>query len=150
MVSDPDRWVEDFAKAGASQYTFHCEASSDVVSTIRKIKAAGMRAGLAVKPKTPIEAILAHVDECDMVLVMTVEPGFGGQALIPECLDKVQALRHLYPHLDIQVDGGITLKNLKHAVDKGANVIVAGTLIFGASSPRDVISSMRNIMCADG
>jgi ribulose-phosphate 3-epimerase len=105
-----------------------------------------MRVGLAIKPSTPIEKILPLSGKVDMVLVMTVEPGFGGQTLIPACLEKVKILRAAHPKLDIQVDGGITLDNLRDVINNGANVVVAGTLIFGASSPKDMLSSMRSIM----
>lgn len=141
----------DFARAGASQITFHYEAggAEGALRTIALIKQTGLRAALAIKPGTGVaevaEEVLAAVD---MVLVMTVEPGFGGQTLIPACLDKVRRLRRQYPRLDIQVDGGITLENLAEAVAAGANIFVAGSLIFGSPDPHHTIASMQDILIA--
>lgn len=105
-----------------------------------------MRAAVALRPATPVAAVEPLLDAVDMVLVMTVEPGFGGQALIPACLDKVRRLRELRPALDIQVDGGVTLENLPSVARAGANVIVAGSLIFGHAQPARLIGEMRRIM----
>lgn len=128
--------------------TFHWEASPDPRATTERIAAAGMRAAIAIKPDTPVEAIIAQGESVlarlSMILVMTVEPGWGGQALIPACLEKVRRLREVVPsHMDIQVDGGITMENVSHARDAGASVIVAGTLIMGAASRADIIRRMR-------
>lgn len=146
MVSDPDKWIDDFAMAGASQYTFHYEASPDPAETIRRIRLTRMKVGMAIKPQTDIECIIGLAEAVDMILVMTVEPGFGGQTLLPACLDKVRHLRKHHPHLNIQVDGGVTLDNLPGAVEAGANVIVAGTLIFGAPDPGRIITRMKEIL----
>ncbi|KAI9105782.1 Ribulose-phosphate 3-epimerase-like protein [Phlyctochytrium arcticum] len=139
MVSNPEQWVDDFAKAGASLYCFHVEATKDVSSLIDKVHAAGMKAGVAVKPKTPVESVFDVADKLDQVLIMTVEPGFGGQKFMKDCIEKVRVLRAKYPELDIQVDGGLDLTNIDVATEAGANVIVAGTGIFGAEDPREVI-----------
>lgn len=112
-----------------------------------EIKRMGIKAAMAIKPHTTVESIPKEIfDALDMVLVMTVEPGFGGQKLIPSCLSKVRGLRQRYPSLDIQVDGGITLENLDDAIKSGANVVVAGSLIFGSSDPKRTISDMREII----
>lgn len=129
--------------------TFHWEASPNPQATVERITAAGMRAAIALKPGTPVEEMLGQggdiFSHLSMILVMTVEPGWGGQALIPACLEKVQGLRRIVPsHMDIQVDGGVTLENLPLIRDAGANVIVAGTLIMGATSKADVIRRMRH------
>ncbi|KAH9276652.1 ribulose-phosphate 3-epimerase [Batrachochytrium salamandrivorans] len=107
MVSHPEQWVDDFANAGASMFTFHVEATKDSGALIDRIHAAGMKAGISIKPGTDVEAILAFVPKLDQVLVMTVEPGFGGQKMMPDCLKKVTVLREKFPNLDIQVDGGV-------------------------------------------
>ncbi|KAL1918353.1 uncharacterized protein VTP21DRAFT_3013 [Calcarisporiella thermophila] len=144
MVSEPEKWVEDFSKAGASMYTFHIEATKDASKLIDMIHAKGMKAGVAVKPKTPIESVYDIADKVDMVLVMTVEPGFGGQKFMAECMPKVKALREKFPNLDIEVDGGLALDTIDQAADAGANVIVAGSSIFGANDPAQVISTFKS------
>ncbi|KAI3972360.1 hypothetical protein MKX01_017918 [Papaver californicum] len=134
-------------KAGASGFTFHVEASKDNwQEIIEKVKAKGMRAGVALKPGTPIEEVYPLVEAknpVDMVLVMTVEPGFGGQKFIPEMMDKVRALRKKYPSLDIEVDGGLGPSTIDAAATAGANCIVAGSSVFGAPEPAQVISLLR-------
>ncbi|XP_027119500.1 ribulose-phosphate 3-epimerase, cytoplasmic isoform [Coffea arabica] len=148
MVSNPLDYIEPFGKAGASGFTFHVEASKDNwQELIQKIKSKGMRPGVALKPKTPIEEVYPLVENetpAEMVLVMTVEPGFGGQKFMPETMDKVRALRQKYPSLDIEVDGGLGPSTIDIAASAGANCIVAGSSVFGASEPAQVISLMRN------
>ncbi|KND00848.1 ribulose-phosphate 3-epimerase [Spizellomyces punctatus DAOM BR117] len=144
MVSNPEKWVHDFAKAGASLYCFHIEATDDASGLIDKIHAAGMKAGLAVKPKTKVDVVFPLVEKLDQVLIMTVEPGFGGQKFMEDCVEKVRILRSKYPELDIEVDGGLGPDTIDKATSAGANVIVAGTAIFGAPSPKDVISILRD------
>ncbi|KAI9331260.1 ribulose-phosphate 3-epimerase [Zopfochytrium polystomum] len=144
MVSNPEQWVADFAKAGANMYTFHIEATTYPQALIEKIRAAGMKVGVAIKPKTPVEAVLPYVDQVDMVLVMTVEPGFGGQKFMPSVLPKVRALRAARPQLDIEVDGGVGPgETIEAASGAGANVIVAGSSIFGAAAPGEAIRLLR-------
>ncbi|KAI9474557.1 RIBULOSE-phosphate 3-epimerase [Coemansia sp. RSA 989] len=143
MVSRPEQWVDDFADAGADLFCFHYEATDDPQALIQRIHDKGMKAGMAVKPKTPIDTVYPFADELDQVLVMTVEPGFGGQAFMPECMDKVKDLRARFPQLDIEVDGGLAPDNIEVAAKAGANVIVAGSSIFKAESPGDVISFFR-------
>ncbi|KAI9278835.1 ribulose-phosphate 3-epimerase [Phascolomyces articulosus] len=145
MVADPARWVEDIAQAGGNMYTFHIEATKDPVSVIHLIHKHGMKAGVALKPGTPVEAALGDVAElADMILIMTVEPGFGGQKYKEECVAKALTLRQRYPHLDIEVDGGLALDTIDSSAQAGANVIVAGTSLFGAPNPHEVITTFRN------
>lgn len=147
MVTNPVDYVDEFVKAGASGFTFHVEVAKDNwQELVHKIKAGGMRAGVALRPGTPIEEVfpLVESDEpVDMVLVMTVEPGFGGQSFMPETMPKVKALRRKFPHLDIEVDGGLSPATIKQAADAGANCIVAGSAVFGAKDPAGVIATLR-------
>lgn len=147
MVTNPLDYVEPLGKAGASGFTFHVEVSGDNwQELIQKIKSKGMRPGIALKPGTPIEEVYPLVDDrnpVEMVLVMTVEPGFGGQKFMPEMMDKVRALRKKYPRLDIEVDGGLGPSTIDMAASAGANCIVAGSSIFGAPEPAQVISLLR-------
>ncbi|KAI9350287.1 D-ribulose-5-phosphate 3-epimerase [Obelidium mucronatum] len=145
MVSEPEKWVADFANAGANMFTFHVEAHSDPAALIAKIKAAGMKAGVAVKPGTTVEQVLPFAGQADMILIMTVEPGFGGQSFMPAVMPKVKALREAFPALDIQVDGGLGLgETIETAATAGANVIVAGTSVFAAKDPKAVIAGLRD------
>ncbi|BBN00524.1 ribulose-phosphate 3-epimerase [Marchantia polymorpha subsp. ruderalis] len=148
MVTNPADYVMPFAKAGASSFTFHAEVTKDSwPELIKSIKSSGMQAGVAIKPGTPIEDIFPLVegeDSVDMVLVMTVEPGFGGQSFMPDMMPKVKELRRRYPNLDIQVDGGLAPSTIDQAAAAGANVIVAGSAVFGAKDPAGVIKILRN------
>lgn len=144
MVTDPAKWVTDFGKAGASMFTFHIEAVENPAEVIQQIHHAGMKAGIAVKPKTPVEDVLPFCPMVDMILIMTVEPGFGGQSFMPEVLPKVTRIRQAYPELDIEVDGGLSPDTIDQAAKAGANVIVAGTSIFKNPSPGKVIQLLRD------
>lgn len=143
MVSNPEQWVDDFAKAGASGYTFHVEAADDAAALVSRIKELGMVAGIAIKPDTPVEAIMPLLPVLDMVLVMTVEPGFGGQSFMEDMMRKVKAIRAAAPDLHIQVDGGISPATAGTAIRAGANVLVAGTAVFKAPSSADAITALR-------
>ena len=147
MITKPERYVERFANAGADIITFHFEACDDPAALIKKIKELGKKASVSISPKTPAEAVLPFLPELDMVLVMTVEPGFGGQSLIPETLEKVSTLRRYASergiNLDIEVDGGINADNVGLLTSAGANVIVAGSAIFKSKKPRAVIQKMK-------
>lgn len=149
MITDPQRYVADFANAGADIITIHYESCDDPAAVISEIKRLGCRAAISIKPATPASVLFPLISELDMVLVMTVEPGFGGQAMIPEALDKVREIREYAIQngidIDIQVDGGITPENLKYATAAGANVIVAGSAIFRAQDPAEVIEQMMRI-----
>ena len=134
MIEKPERYVEEFASCGADLVNFHLEATEDVKGCIDKIRATGKKVGITIKPATPAETVEPYLELVDMVLVMTVEPGFGGQKLIPECLDKVAVIRKMITDrgltTDLEVDGGIHLDNVALALDAGANVIVAGSAVF--------------------
>ena len=134
MVTDPGRYVDAFQEAGADILTVHLEACEDVQAVLDKIHACGMKAGVTIKPATPVEALVPFLDQADMFLIMSVEPGFGGQAFIPESLDKIRSLRSMLKerglNTDIEVDGGICQSNVKEVLDAGANVIVAGSAVF--------------------
>ena len=147
MIDKPERYAERFIKAGADILTFHVEATEKARETLELIRKMGKRAALSVKPGTPVEAVYPYLDVCDMILIMTVEPGYGGQALIPETIDKVRVLKEYLDkngyHIDIQVDGGINSENAPVLIDAGANVLVAGSSVFKASSRRDAIDALR-------
>lgn len=151
MIVEPERYIEEFAKCGADSITFHLEAAKDVDGVIDKIHNAGCRAGLSVKPKTPIETLKPYMNKLDMLLIMTVEPGFGGQEYIPESTERIRNVRkmadELNPDIDIQVDGGISADNLSVVLDAGANVIVSGSGIFHGNIIENVksyLNLMRN------
>lgn len=147
MISDPMRYVDSFIKAGADIITFHYEAVNNPMAVLRAIKDKEMPCGIAISPRTPVEAALPFVGVADMILVMTVEPGFGGQSLIPECLDKARVLRRhalkLGIDLNIEVDGGISADNASYCTEAGANVLVAGSALFKTKKPRTVMAAMR-------
>ena len=149
MIVDPQRYIDDFVKAGADLITIHYESCDDPLSVVKYIKSKGVRAAVSVKPATPVSVLYPMLDELDMVLIMTVEPGFGGQKLIPETVEKVRELRAYLDSkkmsLDIEVDGGITPENLSTLTNAGANVIVAGSAIFKAADPEKVVKDMKEI-----
>lgn len=134
MIERPERYIKAFAESGADLINFHLEAAEDVRGTVEAIRSFGKKAGITMKPGTPAEAVEPYLELVDMVLVMTVEPGFGGQKLMPECLDKVKKVRGMILEkkldVDIEVDGGITADNVELALNAGANVIVAGSAVF--------------------
>lgn len=144
MIENPEKYIDAFADAGADIITIHLESTDDVKGAIDKIHAKGKKAGITVKPKTPVEAVFPYVDAVEMVLIMSVEPGFGGQSLIPECLDKIRVLREKYPNLDIEIDGGVKVDNIDKVYESGANIIVAGSAVFCSDDPAKVIESMLN------
>ncbi|SDB20314.1 ribulose-phosphate 3-epimerase [Pseudobutyrivibrio sp. YE44] len=134
MIMDPERYVKDFAEAGADIITVHAESTKHLDATIDLIKKSGVMAGVALNPATPISAIEHVLDKVDMVLIMTVNPGFGGQSLIPYTVDKVRELSELcrqkHLKLDIEVDGGINMDTIDQVLEAGANIIVAGSAVF--------------------
>ncbi len=146
MIVEPERYIARFAHEGADWITFHLEATQDALHCIHLIRESGAKVGVSVKPKTPIEALRPILKEVDMVLVMSVEPGFGGQKFIPESLGRIRALRRmaeeLNPTLLIEVDGGISAENAGEVFDAGANVLVAGSSIFKAADPEAEIVKM--------
>ncbi len=145
MIEEPGRYTPDFLAAGADVITFHAEAQGDARATARAIREGGARAGLALKPGTPAEAALDLLDELDMVLVMTVEPGFGGQSYMADMEDKVRAVAAAIGErpIDLQVDGGLDPETVKRAAAAGANVIVAGSAVFRADDPAQAIAALR-------
>lgn len=143
MMTNPLDYIQDFADAGAGMITFHIECDSDTQQTIDKIVSLGVKAGLAVKPKTDIEAVYPYLDKLSMVLVMTVEPGFGGQSFMADMMPKVEKLRKKCPDLDIQVDGGINPQTVQTAGKAGANVIVAGSAVFKSDDPAATIKTLK-------
>ncbi len=134
MIEKPERYIEEFADCGADVITFHVEATDKTSEIIDMIHARGLKAGLSIKPGTPVEEVKPYLDKVDMILVMTVEPGFGGQSYIDACTEKVRQMRRMVTEsgreIDIQVDGGISIKNVGTVLEAGANVIVAGSAVF--------------------
>lgn len=144
MISEPHKYVESFAKAGADIITIHIECESDIDYTVKQIKGLGKKAGIALNPDTPIESVLPYRDELDMVLIMTVFAGFGGQSYIESVNEKITRARSLFGDgFDIEVDGGIYLDNLHMPVEAGANVIVAGTAVFGSGNPAEAVKKFK-------
>ena len=148
MIVEPERYIERFIDAGADWVTVHVEACADVTVALDTIRLRGKRVGLSLKPNTPLESILPYLDKCDYILVMTVEPGYGGQALIPAVLDKIKALRAEIDRrglaLDIEVDGGVNMKTAHDVIAAGANILVAGSAVFGAENPAEAVEFLRN------
>ena len=144
MIVEPERYVARFAEAGADIVTFHYEAVSDVRACIGLIRGAGARAGVSIKPVTPAEALREVLPLVDLVLVMSVEPGFGGQSFIPGSLDKIRALRAMIREQGlgtiVEVDGGISARNAREVFDAGADALVAGSAVFGAEDPEAEIA----------
>ena len=147
MISDPQKYIPDFAKAGADVITFHLESDGDPDKTIDLIRWLGCVPAVALKPATPAEAVFPYLDKLGMVLVMTVEPGFGGQSFMHDMMPKVQAVREEAQRrglaLDIQVDGGVNLQTAALCIEAGANVLVAGSAVFGSPDPKDTIQKLR-------
>ena len=147
MVQEPIRYVEAFQKAGADYVTVHLEACEDVKTTLDKIHACGMKAGLAVNPETDVKELVPYLEDVEMILIMSVHPGFGGQKFIPESLDKIRAVRAMLNEknleTDIQVDGGIYVENVREVLDAGANVIVAGSAVFRGDAGENTAKFME-------
>lgn len=147
MISDPLRYIDDFADAGADIITFHLESESDCIKTIQKIKSRGLKAGLSIKPKTGEEKLRPFLPLVDMALIMTVEPGFGGQSFMADMLPKVSAVRddcrQMGKNILIQVDGGITDQTAPLAAKAGANVLVAGSYVFGAKDAAQAVNALK-------
>jgi ribulose-phosphate 3-epimerase len=146
MIDDPDRWAPAYAAAGAGSVTFHVEAAAEPVLLARSIRAAGARAGLGLKPSTPVDDYLDLLPEIDMLLVMTVEPGFGGQSFLDSVVPKIRRARELVRGRDldlwIQVDGGVSVETIEVCADAGADVFVAGSAVYGAADPSAAVRSL--------
>ena len=142
MIESPDRFLPAFIEAGADRVTVHAEACSDLKRVVEQVRRLGAKVGVALRPQTGIEVLKPVLDRIDLALLMTVNPGFGGQSFMPEVLPKIEALRKIYTH-HIQVDGGINYETAKSTRSAGADVMVAGTYIFRAADPRQAIDSLR-------
>ncbi len=148
MISEPLKYIDDFAAAGADIITFHVECDSNILDTLEKIKSHGLKAGLVVKPKTDIREVFPYLEKLDMVLVMSVEPGFGGQSFMADMLDKVRILkeeiceRELNDFL-IEIDGGVGEQNIKMCADAGVDICVAGTSVFNAEDAKAAIGKLK-------
>ena len=147
MVQEPIRYVEAFQKAGADSVTVHLEACEDVKVTLDKIRECGMKVGISINPETNAKELAPYLGEVDMILVMSVHPGFGGQKFIPESLDKIRTIRTMLSEkgleTDIQVDGGIYVDNVREVLDAGANVIVAGSAVFKGDAGENTAKFME-------
>ena len=152
MIEDPDRWAPAYVEAGAKSVTFHVEAAAAPVRLARELRALGARAGMGLKPATPIDPYEDLLPELDMLLVMTVEPGFGGQAFLDMCLPKIRRTRELVAKhgLDVwlQVDGGVSMETIERCAEAGADVFVAGSAVFTADDPKVMIESLRSAAAA--
>lgn len=147
MIEKPEKYIREFADCGADLINFHVEATDNISDVIDEIRSLNKKVGITIKPATPVKEVEPYLDLVDMVLVMTVEPGFGGQALIPGCLTKVRELRRILAdkglgHVDVEVDGGITERNLQQVLEAGANVIVSGSSVFH----NDVEANVRKFL----
>ncbi len=147
MITDPDRWAPGYAELGAASVTFHLEAAAEPVALARRLRQIGARAGVAVKPATPVEGLYDVLDEFDQILVMTVEPGFGGQSFMADQMPKLARLRdearRRGSHVWLQVDGGISESTIAQAAEAGADTFVAGSAVFGAADPGRAIEALR-------
>lgn len=147
MIENPDHYVEQFAKAGADSISVHVEACTHLHRTIQAIKALGVKSGVVLNPATPVESIQHVIEEIDFVLLMTVNPGFGGQQFIPQVLPKIRQVREMaasfHTDLDIEVDGGITAETAKLCREAGANILVAGSAIYGVKDRKAAIEAIR-------
>ena len=147
MITEPERWAPGYAELGAASVTFHLEAAAEPVALARRLRAIGSRAGIAVKPATPVEGLFDVLDEFDQILVMTVEPGFGGQSFMPETMPKLRLLadeaQRRGSQVWLQVDGGITASTIAQAAEAGADTFVAGSAVFGADDPDNAIAGLR-------
>lgn len=151
MISDPDRYLEDFARAGATFITVHVEAAIHLHRTIRQIRALGCRPGVTLNPATPLSAIEEILPEVDLVLLMSVEPGFGGQSLIPSLFRRARVVREMLADIDhhgclVEADGGIKLENIKEVCAAGVNVVVSGSGVFDTPDPVATLREMRRVV----
>lgn len=149
MIVEPERYIDAFLEAGSDIITIHLESTNKADEIIDKIKAAGKKVGITIKPKTPVSETIKYLDRVDMVLLMSVEPGFGGQKYIPSTDEKIVELKNEIiksgRNIDIEIDGGITEENVKNAVEKGVNVVVAGSAVFNSKDINKTVSYMKNL-----
>nr|WP_205828917.1 ribulose-phosphate 3-epimerase [Microbacterium sp. B19(2022)] len=149
MITDPERWAPEYAEIGAASVTFHLEAAADPVTLARRLRDIGSRAGVAVKPGTPVDSLFDVLDEFDQILVMTVEPGFGGQSFMPETMPKLRSLadeaRRRGSSVWLQVDGGISDSTIEYAAAAGADTFVAGSAVYGADDVEAAVTRLRDL-----
>ena len=149
MVADPERYIEELIHLGADGITIHVEACERIAETLTKIRELGAKTGIAINPETPVSAVLPYMELVDMVLVMTVRPGFGGQKYIIECIDKIKEVRRIidqsYPDVKLEIDGGVTLDNLEMNLAAGANVIVTGSAVFQGDIEANVAEFLKRM-----
>jgi ribulose-phosphate 3-epimerase len=149
MIIEPEKYTEEFKNAGADLLTVHIEACTHLHRNIQQIKALGMQAGVALNPHTPVSSLQDIIQDLDLVLIMSVNPGFGGQKFIPQSINKIRELREMISQCNLQtkieVDGGITLENARHVVEAGADVLVAGNAIFSAAEPAQLIRQLKSV-----
>ncbi|MFJ2505546.1 ribulose-phosphate 3-epimerase [Microbacterium sp. AGC62] len=149
MITDPERWAPEYAEIGAASVTFHLEAAADPVALARRLRDIGSRAGVAVKPGTPVDSLFDVLDEFDQILVMTVEPGFGGQSFMPETMPKLRSLaeeaRRRGSSVWLQVDGGISDSTIEYAAAAGADTFVAGSAVYGADDIEAAVTRLRDL-----
>ncbi len=143
MIENPLNYISDFVNAGADIISFHIECKSDIQKTVNAIKKGGVKPAIAIKPGTPVEEIYPYLDDLYMVLIMTVEPGFGGQKFMEDMMDKVKTLKKKKPELLVQVDGGINLDTIKQAADAGVDICVAGTSVFKPKDAKQAILGLK-------
>ena len=147
MIVEPEKYFEDFAKAGADILTVHYEASNHLHRSLQAIKALGMKAGVSLNPHTPVELLKDIINDIDLVLIMSVNPGFGGQKFIPRALDKIRTLKQMINDANantlIEVDGGVTLENASDLVAAGVDVLVAGNTVFSSADPAETIKQLK-------
>ena len=142
MISNPEKYIKAFADSGADIINFHYETVQNPDEIIKSIRQLGKKVAITINPGTDVNVLLPYAEKVDMILIMTVNPGFGGQSLITDCLDKIRFLREKFPNLDIEIDGGVKLSNIKEVIESGANIIVAGSAVFDADDPESVIKEM--------
>ncbi|MFF1821932.1 ribulose-phosphate 3-epimerase [Kribbella sp. NPDC058245] len=149
MIEDPDRWAPGYVEAGASSVTFHVEACRAPIRTAREIRAKGARAAMALKPATPIEPYEDMLSELDMILIMTVEPGFGGQKFLDVCVPKIRRTKELLVKhgldLWIEIDGGVSVETIERCAEAGADVFVAGSAVYAADDPNAMVEKLRGL-----
>ena len=147
MVTEPERYIQDFVNCGADSITVHAEACEDLERTIERIKDAGVKVGVSIKPATPVNDISHMLEDVDMVLVMTVQPGFGGQKFIPQSIEKIARLKEMIlrknAHTLIEVDGGINIETARLTIDAGADILVCGHSVFSSGNPEATIAQMK-------
>lgn len=147
MITNPDVYLDDFIRAGSDYITIHLECDADIAPTLMKIREAGIKAALSIKPATPVDAVCEYLELLDMVLIMSVEPGFGGQKFIPESLEKLRGMRALIDSINpaclLEIDGGVTRENAGAIIEAGADILVAGFAVFGAPDMAEAIAGIR-------